>query len=36
MPLQNRVTPFGELVATPARGLFLGNRGGRFHTDAKR
>ena len=35
MPLQNRVTPYGDLVATPARGLFLGNRGGRFHTDAK-
>src|SRR5579863_5513242 len=35
MPLQNRVNPFGELFATPARGLFLGNRGGRFHTDAK-
>jgi len=35
MPLQNRVTPFGELIATPARGLLLGNRGGRFHTDAK-
>jgi hypothetical protein len=35
MPLQNRVTPFGELIITPARGLFLGNRGGRFHTDAK-
>jgi hypothetical protein len=32
MPLTNRVTPFGELVATPARGLFMGNRGGRFHT----
>ncbi|MDB5626250.1 MAG: hypothetical protein JWR73_2052 [Tardiphaga sp.] len=27
MPLQNRVTPFGEIVATPARGLFMGNRG---------
>lgn len=27
MPLQNRVTPFGELVATPARGLMMGNRG---------
>jgi hypothetical protein len=26
-PLQNRVTPFGEIVATPARGLFTGNRG---------
>ncbi len=35
MPLQNRVTPFGELAAVPARGLFMGNRGGRFHTDAK-
>jgi hypothetical protein len=35
MPLQNRVTPFGELMATPARGLLFGNRGGRFHTDAK-
>jgi hypothetical protein len=35
MPLQNRVNPFGELFATPARGLFMGNRGGRFHTDAK-
>jgi hypothetical protein len=35
MPLQNRVSPFGELFATPARGLFLGNRGGRFHSDAK-
>ena len=33
MPLQNRVDPFGELIATPARGLFLGNRGGRFHRD---
>lgn len=27
MPLQNRVTPFGELVADPARGLVYGNRG---------
>jgi hypothetical protein len=27
MPLQNRVTPFGELVATPERGLVYGNRG---------
>jgi hypothetical protein len=35
MPLQNRVTPFADLVAVPARGLFMGNRGGRFHTDAK-
>jgi hypothetical protein len=27
MPRQNRVTPFGELIATPARGLVYGNRG---------
>lgn len=31
MPLQNRVTPEGEIVATPHRGLLLGNRGGAFH-----
>ncbi|QUS40735.1 hypothetical protein RPMA_19270 [Tardiphaga alba] len=27
MPLQNRVTPFGDIVAVPDRGLFTGNRG---------
>lgn len=27
MPLQNRVTPTGEIVAVAARGLFMGNRG---------
>jgi len=27
MPLQNRVTPRGEIVQDPARGLYLGNRG---------
>jgi hypothetical protein len=27
MPLQNRVTPFGEIVAVPDRGLMYGNRG---------
>lgn len=27
MPLQNRVTPFGEIVAIDQRGLFTGNRG---------
>ena len=27
MPHQNRVTPFSELVADPARGLVYGNRG---------
>ena len=32
MPLQNRVTPEGEIIATPHRGLLMGNRGGAFHT----
>src|SRR5450755_4306329 len=27
MPLQNRVTPAGEIIATPHRGMFTGNRG---------
>ena len=27
MPLQNRVTPLGELISDPARGLVYGNRG---------
>jgi hypothetical protein len=27
MPLQNRATPLGEVVADPARGLVYGNRG---------
>jgi hypothetical protein len=27
MPLQNRVTPFGEIVAVPQRGTMMGNRG---------
>ena len=27
MPLQNRVTPAGDIVADPNRGLFTGNRG---------
>jgi len=31
MPLQNRVTPWGEIVAVPERGTMMGNRGGRFH-----
>ena len=35
MPLQNRVTPLGELVAHPARGLVYGNRG-CLHDDAGR
>jgi hypothetical protein len=27
MPLQNRVTPAGEIIADPARGTLMGNRG---------
>ena len=27
MPFQNRVTPFGEIIAHPARGTLMGNRG---------
>jgi hypothetical protein len=30
-PLQNRVAPDGEIIATPHRGLMMGNRGGAFH-----
>ena len=33
MPLPNRVDPGGDLFADCSRGLFLGNRGGRFHRD---
>ena len=33
MPLQNRVNPFGALLATSARGTMMGNRGGKFHRD---
>lgn len=35
MPLQNRVTPWGEIVAVEARGLLMGNRG-RLHDGARR
>jgi len=35
VPLQNRVTPTGELIATPERGLVFGNRG-RLHDDDRR
>ncbi len=36
MNLRNRVNPLGALIADPARGLFMGNRGGRIHDDARR
>jgi hypothetical protein len=35
VPLQNRVTPFGEIVALPGRGLLMGNRG-ILHDDSRR
>jgi hypothetical protein len=35
MPLQNRVTPFSELVADPARGLVYGNRGCLHDADGR-
>lgn len=31
--LQNRVDPWGDAFATPARGAAMGNRGGRMHRD---
>ena len=35
MPLQNRVTPSGHIIATPERGTMMGIRGGCFHRDDK-
>jgi len=35
MPLQNRVTPFGEIAALPGRGLMMGNRG-ILHDDRRK
>lgn len=35
MPLQSRVSPFGQLFADSSRGLLYGNRGGRFHREDK-
>ncbi len=35
MPLQNRVTPFGEIVALSGRGLMMGNRG-VLHDESRR
>jgi hypothetical protein len=32
MPLQNRVTPTGDIIRSADRGAMMGNRGGRFHT----
>lgn len=35
MPRQNRVTPFGDIVATAERGAFLGNRGILHDTEGR-
>ena len=35
MTLQNRVNPWGDIEANPARGTMMGNRGGKFHRDDK-
>ncbi|MGF1649062.1 MAG: hypothetical protein ACFCUN_01270 [Hyphomicrobiaceae bacterium] len=35
MPLQNRVTPEGEIIETAARGTLMGNRGGMLHRPDK-
>jgi hypothetical protein len=35
MPLQNRVTPLGDVIAHPARGLVYGNRGCLHDTDGR-
>ncbi|WP_210258475.1 MULTISPECIES: hypothetical protein [unclassified Devosia] len=34
MPLQNRVTPYGEIVVDPSRGALMGNRG-ILHKDGR-
>ncbi|MDQ0472739.1 hypothetical protein [Labrys wisconsinensis] len=36
MPLQNRVDPFGAILAIPERGGMMGNRGGRIHDATQR
>jgi hypothetical protein len=35
VPLRNRVTPFGEIVAVPGRGLLMGNRGVLHNPDGQ-
>jgi len=36
LPRQNRVTPFGDLIATPEHGTLMGNRGGCLHDSTQR
>src|SRR5579862_3255218 len=33
MPLRNRVDPAGAIIVSPARGTFMGNRGGVLHNE---
>jgi len=33
MPFQNRVDPWGRIFRSPARGTFIGNRGGALHNE---
>jgi hypothetical protein len=35
VPRQNRITPFGEIIATPERGTYMGNRGVLHDDDGK-
>ena len=35
MPLQNRVDPYGTIFRSPARGTFMGNRGGALHNEQR-
>src|SRR5262252_6911123 len=35
MPRQNRITPFGEIVAVPERGTMMGNRGALHDADGR-
>ena len=35
MPRQNRVTPWGEIIAAPDRGMFMGNRGTLHDADGR-
>jgi S1/P1 Nuclease len=35
MPLQNRLSPCGQILAVNARGTFMGNRGGAIHNDKR-
>ena len=36
VPLQNRVDPAGAIIVSPARGTFMGNRGGVLHDERRR